>query len=560
MPLFSSSLFGSGLSARPPPVAVNDRPIPKAAGRPASRPAPKALQAGSRLQRPAPRLLRPAPKAQRAARPVSRKPKPAPASKAVRTGSGVPARPVPAPTRPPCSGAPAASSNASFWTFSVPAALRGHLDSWGLRMRHTIDEIRTAWLQSCGVSAFRRFGQVGFRLGTDCSGAEAPVWSLRALRLPFEHVFSCDSNPRVRKFIASCCPPTMSIFDDMLSRDLDAVPAVDVYVCGFPCTPYSSLRSHRTKLFKEPAAKPYFAVLKYLKHRRPALAVLENVKGLRRVIRRVLDDLEKLKWYFVFWMMIDSEDFGEPVSRPRCYFLLIRRDACISSDVSQIAEFCKRCLTGTRSPVQTHVSRRMFPNDSPEVKAWMKKTTSISARQTDTTGQKWLKKHEEFRRGLGVQGFRASGLQVVRSARQREVFSMQTQARGKDITIDVSQSIERAHARTTGVMPTITPRGVCIVGVLDRPVLPCEKLLLHGFPLHRMQIPSEITDADLASMGGNTMHLHSVGLALLMGLSLLRDHLPTALPAQCPEKVVPAQFVSISEPDRVSNGKRRRLS
>ena len=104
--------------------------------------------------------------------------------------------------------------------------------------------------------------------------------------------------PQVRKFIASNSPPTI-IFDDMLSRDLDAVPDVDVYVCGFPCTPYSALRSHRTKLFKEPAAKPYFAVLKLLRHRRPPLAVLENVGGLRRVMGKALRDLEKLKWYFV---------------------------------------------------------------------------------------------------------------------------------------------------------------------------------------------------------------------------------------------------------------------
>ena len=338
----------------------------------------------------------------------------------------------------------------------MPAASCRHLDAWGPRMRDIVEKIRTEWLQSRGVRVFRRLGQIRVRLGTDCSGAEAPVWSLRALQQPFQHVFSCDTNPQVRKFIASNSPPTI-IFDDMLSRDLDAVPDVDVYVCGFPCTPYSLLRSHRTKLFKEPAAKPYFAILKLLRHRRPPLAVLENVGGLRRVMGKVLRDLEKLKWYFVIWMMIDSEALGEPVSRPRCYFLLVRRDAGISSDVSEMVEFCKKCLSGASSPVQEHVRTRMLPNDSPEVQSWLKQAMSTPAREA--TGKKWLKKHETFQREHGLQFRSCGGLQAVRSARQRDVFGLQTILRGKDITVDASQSIDRVPVRTSGVLPTITPRG-----------------------------------------------------------------------------------------------------
>ena len=125
-----------------------------------------------------------------------------------------------------------------------------------------------------------------------------------------------------------------------------------------------------------------------LKQRRPPLAVLENVGGLRRVMAKVLRDLEKLKWYFVIWMMIDSEALGEPVSRPRCYFLLVRRDASISSDAGAMAEFCKRCLLETRSPVHEHVRTRMFPNDSPEVQSWLKKSTSTPMRKTQAAGQK----------------------------------------------------------------------------------------------------------------------------------------------------------------------------
>ena len=39
------------------------------------------------------------------------------------------------------------------------------------------------------------------RVGTDCSGLEAPLLALRAMQVPFHHVFSSEINPRKRKFI-----------------------------------------------------------------------------------------------------------------------------------------------------------------------------------------------------------------------------------------------------------------------------------------------------------------------------------------------------------------------
>ena len=54
-----------------------------------------------------------------------------------------------------------------------------------------------------------------------------------------------------------------------------------------------------------------------------------------------------------------------------------------------------------------------------------------------------------------------------------------------------------------------------------RPVAPIEKLILHGFPVHRMRIPASIDDVALAQLGGNTMHLKSVGLAVLLGVGLV---------------------------------------
>merc|ERR1719316_277425 len=66
------------------------------------------------------------------------------------------------------------------------------------------------------------------RLGTDCSGAEAPVFALEeiakalcdaGLPIHIEHVFSCDVAPEARKFIKQNCSPQV-LFADLLRRRL----------------------------------------------------------------------------------------------------------------------------------------------------------------------------------------------------------------------------------------------------------------------------------------------------------------------------------------------------
>jgi hypothetical protein len=56
---------------------------------------------------------------------------------------------------------------------------------------------------------------------------------------------------------------------------------------------------------------------------------------------------------------------------------------------------------------------------------------------------------------------------------------------------------------------------------LGRTIIPIEKLMLHAFPVHRMVIPKEITDKDMESLGGNTMHVMCVGVAMSMVLKLV---------------------------------------
>ena len=56
----------------------------------------------------------------------------------------------------------------------------------------------------------------------------------------------------------------------------------------------------------------------------------------------------------------------------------------------------------------------------------------------------------------------------------------------------------------------------------SRQVSPMDTLAMHFFPVHRMKIPTAVEAKTLRIFGGNSMHLKSVGLAMCMGLAMLK--------------------------------------
>ena len=71
-------------------------------------------------------------------------------------------------------------------------------------------------------------------------------------------------------------------------------------------------------------------LLSVLGERKPALAVLENVLGIAKVMTIVCRMLAKLGCYFVIVVKLDSQDLGVPIARPRYYFILVRKNAAIT--------------------------------------------------------------------------------------------------------------------------------------------------------------------------------------------------------------------------------------
>ena len=229
-----------------------------------------------------------------------------------------------APSRSSSGSGPKAAS-------SGPRRLNGLADVAKDLPRHLQDAM-THW----GPPLLRRVAEAGgqvptqaVRVGTDCSGLEAPLLALRMLRVPHSHVFSSEIHPRKRQFIEHTFASASSrggcrVYLDMLRRDPQTMPRCDLYVCGFPCKPFSIL-NRKSKGFREVQARPFTAVLKTLRTMLPPVAVLENVVGIRRYLDKVWSRLSRLRWYEVLTVRINPKDLGEPVTRDR-FFILVRLD------------------------------------------------------------------------------------------------------------------------------------------------------------------------------------------------------------------------------------------
>lgn len=167
------------------------------------------------------------------------------------------------------------------------------------------------------------------RVGTDCSGLEAPLIALDQLGVKYEHIFSSEVNASARRVITKLFRPNI-MYSDMTTRDNSIAPEVDLYVCGFPCQTFSLL-GKKGGMKRSPI---FYYVRDYIREKRPKVFVLENVKNLLhfnggKTFDMIISTLRESP-YDVAFRMLDSQSFGVPQSRRRVYILGIRQD-CLTT-------------------------------------------------------------------------------------------------------------------------------------------------------------------------------------------------------------------------------------
>ena len=174
------------------------------------------------------------------------------------------------------------------------------------------------------------------KVGTDCSGIEAPIQALEQMNKSFVHKFSSDIDKFCIKSIKANYNPEIIFGDkegdypegDIRKRNIDEVPDIDLYVAGFPCQPFSMASGKNRKGSADERGDVFWGCYKTITEKQPKYFILENVKGLLnvdkgetwKVISKALEDLENLG-YKVQWKVLNTKDYGIPQNRERLYIV-----------------------------------------------------------------------------------------------------------------------------------------------------------------------------------------------------------------------------------------------
>lgn len=165
------------------------------------------------------------------------------------------------------------------------------------------------------------------KVGTDFSGMEMPLIALRKLGVRVQHEFSCDITPACEKYITKVVKPKV-FYKGVESRKIEEMPTVDAFFFSPPCQPFSTAgRGHGET---DERGQLVIHSLRYIKHSRPRLAVMENVATLltkyKPMFLKIKQTLQSLG-YVVFHRAHNAKFHGVPQNRNRLYLVAIREDS-----------------------------------------------------------------------------------------------------------------------------------------------------------------------------------------------------------------------------------------
>lgn len=415
--------------------------------------------------------------------------------------------------------------------FPLPETTLRWLDSWGPEVSAQLGKA----LAKNGLPTLRMPRKL--LVGTDCSGLEAPIYALRGLGLKHTHLWSSEPWPAARRVIETNSMPQHVLMHSVL--DKEPVPYVNLYISGFSCKPFSMLH-HKTKLLEEPEAKIFFGVVDRISTVLPACFVLENVTGIVRVKEEVMNKLQGLG-YIVVPLLMTPVHIGIPVSRPRIYFLGVRRDVARAGE-EELHVLAKHTWESMRKESFPKLADILLPPDhklvGDSVATCKSRPSDFGPRAAGSMVRqscKWKKLHSEFEKQIPAHT--SWQLDVVPSQadyiglnlpRERDAWNMLCARYPSciDLAADLSQNIHRNSVRTDGTLPTLTPGGAVALKSAGRTILPIEKLLLHGLPIHTMNLPEDLSSSDWSKLGGNTMSVQVVACATVLAMAMVDWSLP----------------------------------
>jgi DNA (cytosine-5)-methyltransferase 1 len=224
---------------------------------------------------------------------------------------------------------------------------------------------------------------------------ETPVMALKKLKVPYEHMFSCDIDKHVKTQLLENFP-ALKWYDDLMTRDNRSsdTPSADIYVAGFPCQSFSALGLQ--KVFKDKRGMVFYGCADYIDCKRPRAFILENVRRLinhegGNTMKKVMETLQGMGGgaYSVDWKILDTQEHGVPQSRPRVYIVGIRKD-CQRAEISFPEPLEKVSIEGLLDPVKRKPTLDILPSKTfnaqyVNVKRVLKKLTKLGKKPLTKT-------------------------------------------------------------------------------------------------------------------------------------------------------------------------------
>ncbi len=146
------------------------------------------------------------------------------------------------------------------------------------------------------------------------------------IRIPFEELGGkCVFTSEFDKFAQETYAENFGEIPsgDITKIDAKEIPPFDILLAGFPCQPFSN--AGLKKGFEDTRGTLFFDIARIVKHHKPKVLFLENVKGFKshdkgntfQTLKKTLEDLD----YNVFAEVLNAKDFGVPQNRERIYII-----------------------------------------------------------------------------------------------------------------------------------------------------------------------------------------------------------------------------------------------
>ncbi len=157
------------------------------------------------------------------------------------------------------------------------------------------------------------------------SGIESALQALKNLDIKYNHLFSSDIDKFAKKSLLANYTPDV-FYDDIYSEKKSC--KLDLYMASPPCQSFSSAGNREGT--SVPKGLIFNRCIEVIKETDTNTFILENVRGLMTIdkgqtFKSIINQLESLGTYNIYWKLLNTKDYGLPQSRPRIFIVGIKK-------------------------------------------------------------------------------------------------------------------------------------------------------------------------------------------------------------------------------------------